>query len=165
MKQHHKYLNDLGIESTTTCIFNTSAKDKDRDKRFKKQRYEYGFDDRETWSLDYTLATWLYSHLKMYLEIGGEIVDLEFYKFDIPVLEDIPEEEYEYFDDNSMYPKHYQREVIAKDVTQKDAIDIAIGYLAKYITEQDTNEDDQRATECGQCALKIVATILPALWW
>lgn len=165
MKRHHKYLNDLGIESTTACIFNTFEKDKDRDKRFKKQRKKYGFDERETWSLDYTLATWLYSHLMMYLEIGGKMVDLEFNHFDIPLLEDLPNDKYEYFDDGKKHPKHYQKEVMYTDVTLKEAVQMAIKYLAKYITEQNEYEDERRAIECGQCALKIVGTILPALWW
>lgn len=46
-----------------------------------KQREEYGFDERETWSLDAAFAQWLYERLLMYKEIN--IVDLTYHKFDV----------------------------------------------------------------------------------
>lgn len=166
MSKTYKYLKDLNIsESNMTCVYNTKEKeqDKGRRKRFRKQRKKYGFDERETWSLDYTLLTWLYSHLRMFLDNHGP-VDLTFHHFDIPVLEDIPEEEREKV---SGYVLHYQREVVKKDVCEEDAIKIAIEYLEKAITGSFSleHEEELRGDECGRCALRLVAEILPCLWW
>ena len=48
----HKYLNDIGIKSDATCVFNTTEIEKDengnetnRMQRFRKERKEYGFDN------------------------------------------------------------------------------------------------------------------------
>ena len=110
---------------------------------------------------------WLYSHLAMYLETGGKKANFEFYKFDIPVLEDIPEDELEYAYENSRYPEAYQREVIRENVTQKECIEIAIGYMETYLKDEFSCDvgAEIRAIECVRCALKIIAEIFPALWW
>lgn len=40
-----------------------------REKMFRKQRWEWGWDDRETWSLDYRIAVFVYPRLKRLNEI------------------------------------------------------------------------------------------------
>jgi hypothetical protein len=40
-----------------------------REKMFRKQRWEWGFDDRETWSLDYRIAIFVYPRLKRFNEV------------------------------------------------------------------------------------------------
>lgn len=40
-----------------------------RDEIFAQQRLERGFDDSDTWSLDYTLACWLLPRLKRFREV------------------------------------------------------------------------------------------------
>lgn len=45
-------------------------KDK-REPLWAKQRKERGFDDRDTWSLDYTLAQWLVPRLKRFKEVNN----------------------------------------------------------------------------------------------
>ena len=80
----HKYLNDIGIKSDDIAIFNTEAIDEDRQERFIKQRKKYGFDERETWVLDFTLAAWLYSHMKAYKKYASKTIDLTFHQFKIP---------------------------------------------------------------------------------
>ena len=148
----HKYLNNIGIKSEDPCIFNTNYKDKNknRQKRFNKQRKKYGFDERETWSMDITLATWLYSHLKAYKKYA-KIIDLNFHKFNIPE-----------WDDQEIFSKN---EI---EVTQKEAINIAINnleyYLVNTVTKWDIQNED-KATMKFQYALRIVEIILPALWW
>ena len=165
-RQHHKYLNDLGIKSTNVCIFNSGDKGESGWKRlFRLQRKKYGFDERETKGMDFTLITWLYSHLKMFLEIGGKIADLEFLKFsDVPVLIDIPEAERER---DIGWAKHYQKEVLAaSELSLKQCIDIAIKYMEQYLVSGEGEyEEERRGLECAQCALKIIAVIFPALWW
>lgn len=43
-----------------------------------KNKYleKYGFDERECWDVSYTSRVWLYSHLKLYLESAGSVVNL-----------------------------------------------------------------------------------------
>ena len=41
-----------------------------RSKEWAKQRKKRGFDDRDTWSLDHTLAKWLAPRLKRYKEVN-----------------------------------------------------------------------------------------------
>ena len=161
----NKYLNDLGILSTEPCIFNTLEYDESRAERFANERETYGFDSRETWSLDYSFATWLYSHLKMYLEKAGEMINLEFYNFSIPVLYDIPEDELDYTCGEAI-PEHYRKEVI-ETVTQKEAIELMIDYLEHYLNYRDTDklEEEFMANEYIACAVRIFAEVLPAMWW
>lgn len=171
----HKYLNDIGIPSTDPCIFNTADTSDDRMDRFVAQREKYGFDDRETWNLDYTMASWIYSHLRMLLDVS--IVDLEYHKFDIPALEDIPLKDREYFPGTTI-PKRCTREIVKSNVTEKECIEEICKYLAFFLVDNDIDEDadmdaqikeeidaDQKGYECLSCAFKILAIISPALWW
>ena len=50
-----------------------------RQKEWKKQRKKYGFDERETWSLDFSFHLWLYERLKMYKKIAP--IDMTYHKF------------------------------------------------------------------------------------
>lgn len=167
----HKYLNDIGIKSTDTCVFSTtereSLKRASRAMRMKKQRKKYGFDERETWELGYTLITWLYSHLMMYKDVS--ICDLEYHKFDIPVLRDIPAE-------NRPYVREGLAEKFQEEVTEThsegEAIEIALEYMREFLKEEKdffdfdkSYENDVRKQECAACALRIVAKIFPSLWW
>ena len=127
---------------------------------------KYGFDERETWSLDYTMAKWISSRLKMYLLYANKMVDLTCYKFDIPVLEDIPEEERTYSKCKTI-PDAFQREVIKKDSTEKECVEIAMKYLEFYTDDMfdKPTEFEIRHIECAKCAMKIIAEIFPTLWW
>ena len=44
--------------------------DEIRNQKWKKEAEEYGFDERETWNLDFTFFCWLYERLKRYKEIN-----------------------------------------------------------------------------------------------
>jgi len=73
-----KYLKDLGIlEDNTPQGWN---KDDSRQERWIKEREIYGFDEKETWSMDFTFKLWLYKRLSMYNEING--VDTSFHKYE-----------------------------------------------------------------------------------
>lgn len=48
---------------------------------WKKQREEYGFDERETFNMDVTFAEWLYSHLMRYKELDNSNLHLTFTVF------------------------------------------------------------------------------------
>ncbi len=162
----HKYLNDIGIKSNDCCVFNTEEIDNERQEYFIEQRQMYGFDERETWSMDYTFATWLYEHLQAYKEFANEVVDLEFHKFLIPVLYDIPEDKLTYINEDKTIVSQYKYEII-EEHTELEAIDIMIDYLKKYLidTFSDDWKEDQIKIEYLQGAIGILKEVIPALWW
>ena len=63
----HKYLEKIVSLEDTPYGWN---KDDKRNDEWSKQREEYGFDERETWSLDSTFFYWLYERISMYNEIS-----------------------------------------------------------------------------------------------
>lgn len=69
------YLDDVGHPE----IILDEANDLRRFK-WEAQRDFYGFDERETWSLDHAFYCWLYERLRAYLEWNN--VNLEFHKFE-----------------------------------------------------------------------------------
>lgn len=72
-----KYLDDIGVKDRP----DTWCEDGDeRQERWKKQREMYGFDDRETWNLDFVFYLWLYERLKMFLDVT--VIDLDFHRFE-----------------------------------------------------------------------------------
>lgn len=160
----HKYLNKIGIESDNPCVFNTE--NTKNIKRYKKERKKYGFDTRETWSMDFTSATWLYEHLKVFKK--ANICDLEYHKFNIPVLYGLAKSE---IDENDPY-RRYTKEVI-EEHTQGEAIDLMIRYLEQYLYEyfkkSDTSanmfDEDIKRAEYLQCAFKIYSEVICAMWW
>lgn len=70
-----KYLDDINVKNRP----DKWGKDDKRKDKWKEQRKTYGFDERETWSLDLTFHLWLYERLKMYLDVT--VVDLDYHKF------------------------------------------------------------------------------------
>lgn len=52
--------------------FSLTNDDDRREAKFKKQRQKRGFDDSETWSLDYTIACFLIPRLKRFIELYSE---------------------------------------------------------------------------------------------
>lgn len=57
-------------------------KDDDRQEQWKLSREIYGFDERETWSLNYTIDLLMYERLCAYREIAEKFINLDFHKFD-----------------------------------------------------------------------------------
>ena len=158
----HKYYDDLGCtEGNKTCLFNTDEQDsEERQAWFDEQRATYGFDERETWALDFTASTWLHSHLMMFKEVGEKIVNFDYHKFDIPVMVDNPD-----------YDKHKPSSLdneplieVTENHTQSECIEIMIDYLERYI--KDPHFDDEfKDSMYAQCAFKIFSVVFPAMWW
>jgi hypothetical protein len=73
-KLGRKYLTDIGWEPWDA--FENDSREKD----WEEERRIYGFDQRDTWNLNYTMYELLYERLKMYDEVN--IVDTSFYKFE-----------------------------------------------------------------------------------
>lgn len=74
-RKKRAFIDELGI--TTPQQFDTNGKSNLR----KKERMTYGFDARETYSLDFTMDILLYERLKMYLMVSDDIIDLSYYTF------------------------------------------------------------------------------------
>ena len=128
-----KYLDD--IEEDYSWVWEPEGSE--RDELFEKEREIYGFDSRETWSLDYVFYMWLYERLKMYIEYAGEIVNLNFHKF--------------------VYKE--------KEYTQLELINMMIERLESYFKKEDlfvsSEEEYEPIKEIGE----IWALVLPAMWW
>ena len=80
---------------------------------------------------------WLYERLKMFVEIGGQVVDLNFHKFDFK----------------------------GKEYTQLELINMIIERLEYYFKREDlfvsSEEEYEPIKEIGE----IWALVLPAMWW
>ena len=128
-----KYLDDIGEDYSWVW----KPEGSERDELFEKEREIYGFDSRETWSLDYVFYMWLYERLKMYIEYAGEIVNLNFHKF--------------------IYKE--------KEYTQLEFINMMIERLESYFQKEDlfvsSEEEYEPIKEIGE----IWALVLPAMWW
>lgn len=128
-----KYLDDIGEDYSWVW----KPEGSERDETFEKEREIYGFDSRETWSLDYVFYMWLYERLKMFVEIGGQVVDLNYHKFDFK----------------------------GKEYTQLELINMMIERLESYFKKEDlfvsSEEEYEPIKEIGE----IWALVLPAMWW
>ena len=74
-----KYLEDLGRKATDNPE-GWSVND-NRQEFWKEQRETYGFDERETWSLDLSIMLLLYERLMMFNEITEGKTDKTFHEF------------------------------------------------------------------------------------
>lgn len=143
----HKYLNKIGIKSTETCVFNTEEKEKSpRQKHFNKMRKKHGFDPRETWALDFTLATWIYEHFMYYKKYAA--IDLTFHKFMIPAWDN---------ENNEI-----SNETI--EVTQEEAINIVLDNIKFYLVNEEISMDEVTYKKY-EYALRVISIIIPAMWW
>ena len=130
---NRKYLDDIKVNYPETYCDDNDT----RQERWAQEREEYGFDERDTWSLENTFYCWLYEHLKMYVERASEIIDLDFHKF-----------EYE-----------------GEELTQMQCIDRMIYGCEIYFQQDDDwniSEENQNAIDD---VAKIWSIVLPAMWW
>lgn len=109
--QKNLYLEELGIEQKKYGTNFLSNHDK-RNKEWKEERKNYGFDNRETWNMDHIFVEWLYSHLVMFCDVN--IIDTTFHKF----------------------------EWNGKTITLQDAIDLLINAAKEYLVLASNDEAD-----------------------
>lgn len=140
----HKYLDELnekykgkkGFSHIPNPVTLDLIKDS-RYERFYAQRRKYGFDERETWALNFTFYAWLYEHLKMYKDVC--CVDLTYHKF----------------------------EYKGKTLTQEECIDKIIEGCEIYLAFDDcgwgeyTDEQKEKVDD----VIALWGIILPAMWW
>ena len=130
----HYFVERLGIP-IEKCGTNFCGRMDKRYGKWMKERKKYGFDSRETWSLDSAFYTWLYERLMMYKKEASKVVNLSFHKFDID----------------------------GREYTQIEAIDEMLRLLEK-ILKSDGLYDKKQAEMEHRIAL-IWAEVLPAMWW
>ena len=58
------------------------SSDDTRHEQWKNEREKFGFDGRDTWSLDFTMTEMLYERLQMYMVKADEIVNLSYHTYD-----------------------------------------------------------------------------------
>lgn len=132
--QKNKYLDELGIPVKEYGV-NFMDEDDPRHEAWKKEREKYGFDERETWNMDRIFAEWLYSHLKMYVDVCN--VDLSFHKFNLD----------------------------GEEYTHGEAIDFILERCVDYLKTESWSDEEERAVEGMYDACRMWAEILPAMWW
>ena len=64
----HKYLENILPKGKSPYDF--ECDDEIRNQKWEKEREECGFDERETWNLDFTFFCWLYERLMKYKEVS-----------------------------------------------------------------------------------------------
>jgi len=153
-----RYLKEIGVKNHNPAVPFTTDKSKYKKSRlesYMKEREDYGFDSRETWSLDTTFAFWLYEHIRMYEDRASEIINFKAEgspRFDVTLWDGTP----------------------AK-LTQKEAMDVIKEYITAFAVDGGALwlmgdpdfalqfEKDQRTKL--QAAAHIWAEILPTMWW
>lgn len=133
-----KYIDDLEIET----IYD-STKDDDRQEKWKQEQELYGFDERDTWNLDYTMVTLLYERLKMYDKINN--VDTKYHTYTIGRKEETVQYWIEKMIENC--------EIVIKDeVNDKDT-------LEQY------KEKEKIKHEKHKEIWEIWSQVFPSIWW
>ena len=126
----HKYLDDIGYN----LWFKTD--DDKRQPQWQEIQSIYGFDERETWSLDATMIALLYERVKMYKEISENKVDLDFHSINI----------------------EYNNE--SKTMSQLEWIDMLLTLTETYLTDHnDTSQDKTKEIWI------IWSELSPYMWW
>lgn len=138
-KLSRKYIDELGIKfEDTPQGFCMNEKHRDpRRKYWHEERLKYGFDNRETWSLDYTIKLHLYERLKMYDE--NNCIDTFYHKF------------------------RYKDE----ELTQQDCIDRMIEGLKLdlALSDYDKKRSEDDINKKINDVFPILSVCINSLWW
>lgn len=154
-----------------TTLFNTKVKDRvGRQELFKSQRQTYGFDERETWSLEQTSVLWIYAHLKRYLdwacvELYNEEV-CHMYNVEIVSKDQSDNYLYDWIDIETKSGVNYRElrlQTYHEELSEGKIIELICEYLEQYM--QADCIDNRLELALAQHAIKLYADILPSLWW
>lgn len=131
----HKYLEDVGVSIENTP-YGFGGKEDPRNEDWKGEREVYGFDNRETWCMDFAFYCWLYERLMMFNEVN--IIDTEYHKV----------------------------KVLDKELTQQQCIDEMIEGCKIFITHDDfyydANEEEKKKVKN---VLEIWKECISLMWW
>ena len=158
------------LKPDADCFWMPNAKydylklSKKRRKHLDTQKERYGFTECETWELDYTACIWLYSHIKMMLDIGGKVVDYE----------------WEWWDDEF----RTKLQAVGVDTDKYHNDKMVFEYICELLEEaercsnyecdinDDTNKElnkwlemENKATELRTKAFMVFAVIMPRAGW
>lgn len=131
-----KLLNDLGLKDKD-LPWNWNKGDT-RQEEWKKERKEYGFDERDTWNLNFTLPLLVYERLKWYRMHAP--IDMD---------SDYPSNVYEFRGEQVMFGKSIDR--ILKSFETK-------------LKKDDVKMTDEEYEEYQIC-WELLGVIMPGLWW
>lgn len=142
MKYHNEYFKKAGIKDIATKNLLYKMKDDPRKKSWSAERKKWGgWDERSTWCLNDFMTEQIYTWLNIYLDTGGNFIDLSFYHFD----------------------------VFGEDMTEREAIEHIIKILEFYLKNSDSldlsQEERDKMYEDVKEAYRALGVILPALWW
>lgn len=115
---------ELGYDKYDEILPNRKIKKEDKENKLKVEHEikEFGYPLSETWSMDVTSAIWLLEHLVMYLDIASKIVNLNFHKFNIPILKPIDN-----VDENEKKKEKITRKTNKKNNLNVDIVSIENG--------------------------------------
>jgi len=137
LRQRNKYLDDIGLDPWDYGINWGDDSDKERKKTWKRQRKDYGFDERECYCVYNIYAEWLYSHLMMYREKASRSVDLTYHTIEFE----------------------------GKTYTQIEATDKIIKWIRYFLKNQSDMDKEERSIEKLQKATRLWSELLPYTWW
>lgn len=129
----HKYLIDNNIPHGLY----KPEKDDYRLSKWKEQRKNYGFDDRETWDLRYHSLGWLYERIKMYIDVCD--CDLNYHTF-----------------------KYGDKEYTQQQILDKICKDIELYFDAQFSADPD--KWSKRVPYLNEIGA-LWGLVLPAMWW
>lgn len=130
---NRKYLDDIGATDRPDT-WNSIDK---RQVKWEKERDIYGFDERETWNLDYSFQLWLYERLKMYKKVSN-----------VALYDELNSVEYN--------GKSYPMGVL---------IDMMLERLEAVLTGKIDPDSSTENFNYVHEIEKIWAVIMPAMWW
>lgn len=129
----HKYLIDNNIPHELY----KPEKDDYRLSKWKEQRKNYGFDDRETWDLRHNFLGWLYERIKMYIDVCDCDLNYHTFKYD------------------------------GKEYTQQQILDKICENIELYFDAQFSADPDKwskRVPYLNEIGT-LWGLVLPAMWW
>lgn len=138
LPQRRAYLDSLGpdYEPSTTWTNAPDGKEDERQRRWNAQQKRYGFDSRQTWSLDSAMVELLYERLQAYLILADQQINLEFHSVEFE----------------------------GETLNQKEAIMKLLGYCREVLVPSYDDEDFQEERAAKQL-WNLWAVLHPYMWW
>jgi len=137
IEQRNRYLEDIGLEPYEYGVNWTVDVKKKTLKGWKRQRKEYGFDERETYEVFDIYAEWLYCHLRMYRKKASKVIDLTYYAIEFE----------------------------GKTYTEIEAIDKILKWTKYFLKNRDNLDKKDKAMEKLMKASRLWSELLPYAWW
>ena len=173
---HSHYLRDINMKNTNINKYNKGLKSirklkpdedavclpnakndylkmsKKRRKQLDSQIRRFGFTECETWDLGATSCIWLYSHIKMMLDIGGKVVDFTWCCWDDELKQELRN--------------------AGVDIEKYNNDKMVFEYICELLEEADSIsvdsisfEADLKVWDLQKKAFVIYGIMIPRAWW